>query len=252
MLVTQSIQGGLHSQPLAVADTGPDGSLSFSTAIESPKVAELEEDPRVYVVMQDRKRFVSVTGRASISRGLRRIEDNRPRPCERSGRRHNRTTARTGESARATREFRPPGQRDSRGHPRHGTRQGRLAVPVHMPTSTSAQVSNGLVDLSSEELLLRVSAKRALTISLEDVSRIEVVDRGKGMRDGFLSGALVGALVGAVVHLVSGTGCHGASSQVCNSTATSIEAFAVVGALLGGGFGVAVGASHGRRTIFTF
>jgi general stress protein 26 len=68
MLVTQSLQGGLRSRPLAVAEKGQDGSLSFATAIESPKVFELEDDPRVNVVMQDRKRFVSVTGRARISR----------------------------------------------------------------------------------------------------------------------------------------------------------------------------------------
>ena len=33
MLVTESMQGGLHSRPLAVAEAGPDGSLAFSTAI---------------------------------------------------------------------------------------------------------------------------------------------------------------------------------------------------------------------------
>ena len=68
MLVTQSIEGGLHSRPLAVAEAGQDGSLSFSTAIESAKVLELRDDPRVNVVMQDGKRFVSVTGRARICR----------------------------------------------------------------------------------------------------------------------------------------------------------------------------------------
>jgi general stress protein 26 len=51
-----------------------DRVLYFSTAIESPKVDELEDDPHVNVVMQDKKRFVSISGHARISRDRGLIE----------------------------------------------------------------------------------------------------------------------------------------------------------------------------------
>jgi general stress protein 26 len=69
MLVTRTPEGGLRSRPLSlvVNDEGDDG-LYFSTAIDSPKASELEADPRVNVCMQDRRRFVSVTGVARVTK----------------------------------------------------------------------------------------------------------------------------------------------------------------------------------------
>lgn len=70
MLVTRTEDGGLRSRPLAIAHRDgaqeDDQALYFSTAIESPKVQELLADPRVNVSMQDKRRFVSVTGVARV------------------------------------------------------------------------------------------------------------------------------------------------------------------------------------------
>jgi general stress protein 26 len=68
MLVTKMSDGRLRSRPLAVAAHEGTAELLFSTAIDSPKVGELEHDPHVNVVMQEKRRFVSITGRARISR----------------------------------------------------------------------------------------------------------------------------------------------------------------------------------------
>jgi general stress protein 26 len=68
MLVTSALEGGLRSRPLAVAANRGDGKLYFSTSIESAKVKELEREPNVNVVLQDGRRFVSLTGRARVLR----------------------------------------------------------------------------------------------------------------------------------------------------------------------------------------
>jgi general stress protein 26 len=68
MLVTRGRDGGLHARPLSVAGTREDGALYFSTAVESDKVREIEDDPNVNVALQSRSRFVSLTGTASVVR----------------------------------------------------------------------------------------------------------------------------------------------------------------------------------------
>jgi general stress protein 26 len=67
MLVTRSADG-MRARPLSIARSQDDGALYFSTAIDSPKVQELEADPHVNVVMQDRRRFVSLSGTAKVVR----------------------------------------------------------------------------------------------------------------------------------------------------------------------------------------
>ena len=69
MLVTHTADGVLRSRPMAIADSHGDqdhAMLYFSTGIESPKVEELEADPRVNVVMQDTLRYVSLSGTARL------------------------------------------------------------------------------------------------------------------------------------------------------------------------------------------
>ena len=66
MLSTHTPEGGVRSRPLAIADHRADGALYFSTAVESPKVGELEADPRVNVTMQDGRRFISITGTGRV------------------------------------------------------------------------------------------------------------------------------------------------------------------------------------------
>ena len=67
MLVTRT-GDGMRARPLTIADAQADGTMYFSTAVESPKVHELEADPHVDVVMQDGRRFVSLSGTARIVR----------------------------------------------------------------------------------------------------------------------------------------------------------------------------------------
>jgi general stress protein 26 len=66
VLVTRGDTAALRGRPLSIASSGEDGTLYFSTAIESPKVQELELDPHVAVVMQDGKRYISISGTASV------------------------------------------------------------------------------------------------------------------------------------------------------------------------------------------
>lgn len=75
MLVTQAADGH-RARPLAIArteDGEPEGVLYFPTSLSSPKVEEIAADPRVCVTMQDKRRFVSVTGRAQIRRDRRLV-----------------------------------------------------------------------------------------------------------------------------------------------------------------------------------
>jgi general stress protein 26 len=62
MLVTRTEDGRLRSRPLAIAGVGEDGSLYFSTAFHSQKASDLNADAHVNVSMQNRRRFVSVSG----------------------------------------------------------------------------------------------------------------------------------------------------------------------------------------------
>ncbi len=75
MLVTRTDDGHLRPRPLSSAGSREDGGLYFSTEIESPKVHELEVDPRVNVVMQDGRRSVSLSGIASIVSDRALIEE---------------------------------------------------------------------------------------------------------------------------------------------------------------------------------
>ena len=68
MLVTRTDTAGLRARPLSIASSGEGGALYFSTAIDSLKVHELEVDPHVAVVMQDGKRYVSISGVARVVR----------------------------------------------------------------------------------------------------------------------------------------------------------------------------------------
>ena len=69
MLVTHTGDGGMRARPLSLVHNEDDQEgLYFSTAIDSPKARELETDPRVNISMQDKRRFVSVTGVAHLVR----------------------------------------------------------------------------------------------------------------------------------------------------------------------------------------
>lgn len=66
MLVTRTGDGGMRARPLSIAESDDKRLLYFATAIDSPKVHELQADAHVAVVMQDSRRFVSVSGVAHV------------------------------------------------------------------------------------------------------------------------------------------------------------------------------------------
>ena len=72
MLVTRTPVGEVRARPLALAasETGADmledGVLYFPTSLASPKIEEIAADRRVAVTMQDKRRFVSISGTARI------------------------------------------------------------------------------------------------------------------------------------------------------------------------------------------
>jgi general stress protein 26 len=68
MLVTRGADGGMHARPLAIAEHSNAEVLYFASSADSTKVKELSADPSVNVTMQDKRRFVSVTGRAEVVR----------------------------------------------------------------------------------------------------------------------------------------------------------------------------------------
>src|SRR6266478_10217792 len=66
MLVTRTPSGILRSRPLAIARSGEDSALYFSTALDSTKVNDLAGDPHVNLTMQDKRCFVSLSGIAHV------------------------------------------------------------------------------------------------------------------------------------------------------------------------------------------
>lgn len=68
MLVTREPNGDIHARPMAVAEMNPDADAYFSTSIESPKIAEIEADPRVLITFQGRNEFATIEGTATVVR----------------------------------------------------------------------------------------------------------------------------------------------------------------------------------------
>lgn len=74
MLVTRTLDGAMRARPLSIAEKSGDGTMYFSTAVESGKVHELEQDPRVVVVLQGSGKYVSLSGEAHVQRDRSLIE----------------------------------------------------------------------------------------------------------------------------------------------------------------------------------
>lgn len=75
MLVTRSPTGGLHSRPMALARSDGDGTVYFSTSIDSGKVDEIRHDPEVNVAFQDGGKYLSLTGRARVVDDRRLVDE---------------------------------------------------------------------------------------------------------------------------------------------------------------------------------
>ena len=68
MLVTHTPQGGLHARPMSIVKVEPEAMLWFATRAQAPKVAELDADHHVLVVMQSESRNLTISGRARVVR----------------------------------------------------------------------------------------------------------------------------------------------------------------------------------------
>jgi general stress protein 26 len=75
MLVTTAADGHLRSRPMAIADVEPDGDLWFATGVESGKIDEILEHPSVNVSLQANRRFLSLSGNATLVRDRARIDE---------------------------------------------------------------------------------------------------------------------------------------------------------------------------------
>jgi general stress protein 26 len=68
MLVTRTDDGAMRGRPLSLSEEHDQQLLYFATSVDSPKVSEIADDPRVLITLQDSRRYVSITGTATITR----------------------------------------------------------------------------------------------------------------------------------------------------------------------------------------
>jgi general stress protein 26 len=74
MLVSHAANEQLHARPMAVAESGPDGSLWFLTAIDTAKTFEVAKRPEILAVLQGSSKYLSVQGTAEISNDREHIK----------------------------------------------------------------------------------------------------------------------------------------------------------------------------------
>lgn len=65
MLITRHHEGN-HARPMAVAAVEGSDSVWFVMSMDSPKAAEIREDPRVSATFQAGRKFVALSGNAEI------------------------------------------------------------------------------------------------------------------------------------------------------------------------------------------
>lgn len=75
MLVTHGSQAGLHARPMAIAKTEQDGGIWFVSGGDTSKVSELQNDATILAVMQSGSKFMSVAGRAELTRDRAKIHE---------------------------------------------------------------------------------------------------------------------------------------------------------------------------------
>jgi general stress protein 26 len=77
MLTSTHADGSMHSRPMTTQQVEFDGTLWFFSGLNSEKVQELQANPQVNVSYSapDDQRYVSVSGRAHVSRDRARMEE---------------------------------------------------------------------------------------------------------------------------------------------------------------------------------
>ena len=67
MLITRAGET-FHARPMAVAELKPDADAYFATSIESPKVKEIEADPKAMITFQGSSQFAYLQGTMTVVR----------------------------------------------------------------------------------------------------------------------------------------------------------------------------------------
>jgi len=75
ILLTHKRDGSLHGRPMALADVDSDGVLWFLTRVDSPKVEEIQSDPRALVTCEAANQFATIEGHCEIARNAQKIND---------------------------------------------------------------------------------------------------------------------------------------------------------------------------------
>lgn len=75
MLVTKNDDGELHGRPMVVAQLEEDGVIYLSTSLRSPKLKEIEQDPRVAVYFQKPRCYVAVNGSVEVVQDRAKIAE---------------------------------------------------------------------------------------------------------------------------------------------------------------------------------
>jgi general stress protein 26 len=75
MLVTFSLAGAPRGRPMAIAGTGGEGELYFTTRSEDEKLSEILQSPDVAVTLQAEDRYVSLTGKARLETDVQLAEE---------------------------------------------------------------------------------------------------------------------------------------------------------------------------------
>jgi general stress protein 26 len=74
MLVTHATDGDSHARPMGVAGIDDDDTLWFNARADSPKIQELQRDPRALVVMQGSSKQLTVNGHIAVTRDQAKID----------------------------------------------------------------------------------------------------------------------------------------------------------------------------------
>ncbi len=75
MLVTHTTDGALHARPMAVAEVENAGTVWFVTDVTSPKMADIGTEPSVLLAFQDSRRYLTVSGDATVVRSPEKIRE---------------------------------------------------------------------------------------------------------------------------------------------------------------------------------
>lgn len=68
LVITHQAGGKVHARPMAVAQLKPGLDAYFATSTSSPKVAEIEADPRIAIAFQSRSEDAVIYGKGKIVR----------------------------------------------------------------------------------------------------------------------------------------------------------------------------------------